>query len=167
MIFTLGVLVTSIAPTLASFLLGRVITGVGASGIFGVSILLVLELTSKKRRGLFIGVLNTGFTLGVSLGAVIAGALASGVGWRSIFYCQAPLALVAGISIFFAIPKPAAKGPAEESLRRQLMRVDYFGMLFLVSRNSPLINHPVNISRSPQSSSSCMVFQQLESSQYL
>ena len=46
-----------------------------------ISFILVLELSSKKRRGLFIGLVNTGFTLGVSFGAVVAGALLPVTGW--------------------------------------------------------------------------------------
>ena len=47
-----------------------------------VSFILVLELARKKnRRGLFIGLLNTGFTIGVSFGAVIASTLLGLIGW--------------------------------------------------------------------------------------
>jgi MFS family permease len=46
-----------------------------------ISFILVLELSGKKRRGLFIGLVNSGFTTGVSLGAVVAGALVTGMGW--------------------------------------------------------------------------------------
>jgi len=44
---------------------------------------LVLELANGKRRGLFIGLVNSGFTFGVSMGAVIAGALLPVTGWVS------------------------------------------------------------------------------------
>lgn len=46
-----------------------------------IAFILVLELAGKKRRGLFIGLLNTGFTMGVSFGAVIFGALLVRTGW--------------------------------------------------------------------------------------
>lgn len=49
-----------------------------------IAIILVLELSGKKRRGTFIGLVNTGFTVGVSLGAVIAGALLPITGWVCI-----------------------------------------------------------------------------------
>ena len=82
-IFSTGGLVTSQAPSLALFLTGRAISGVGAAGILTISIILVLELTGRKRRGLFIGLVNTGYTSGVALGAVIAGALLPVTGWVS------------------------------------------------------------------------------------
>lgn len=83
MLFSLGGIVTSQAPSLEVFLLGRAITGAGGAGIMTISFILVLELSGKRRRGLFIGLVNTGFTLGVSLGAVIAGGLLNVTGWVS------------------------------------------------------------------------------------
>lgn len=81
LLFSTGGLVTSQAPNLTVFLAGRAISGVGGAGIMTISFILVLELSGKKRRGLFIGLVNSGFTTGVSLGAVIAGALVNGMGW--------------------------------------------------------------------------------------
>ena len=87
LIFAIGAFVTSIATRLRTFLLGRAITGIGAAGILTLSIILVIELTSKQRRGLFIGLVNSGYTTGVSLGAVIAGALVSPLGWVCCRVC--------------------------------------------------------------------------------
>lgn len=84
LLFSLGGLVTSQAPDLKAFLVGRAISGGGGAGIMTISFILVLELSGKKRRGLFIGLVNTGFTTGVSLGAVIAGALVSVRGWVNL-----------------------------------------------------------------------------------
>ena len=80
-LFAIGGIVTSQASDLSTFLVGRAITGVGGSGIMTISFILVLELTGKEKRGIFIGLLNTGFTTGVSFGAVIFGALLSHTGW--------------------------------------------------------------------------------------
>src|SRR4051812_22838915 len=80
-LFSIGGIVTSQAPKLSIFLLGRAISGAGGAGIMTISFILMLELSGKKRRGLFIGLINTGFTSGVSLGAVIAGALLPIMGW--------------------------------------------------------------------------------------
>jgi MFS family permease len=80
-LFSVGGIITSQALSLRIFLLGRAISGAGGAGIMTIAIILVLELSSKKKRGLFIGLVNAGFTSGVSLGAVIAGALLPMTGW--------------------------------------------------------------------------------------
>ena len=50
-------------------------------GTVVLAFILILELTTKRRRGLFIGMVNAGFTTGISLGAVVFGALISSTGW--------------------------------------------------------------------------------------
>ena len=57
------------------------VTGAGGGGIFIVASIITIQITSPERRGLFIGLVNTGMTAGVSLGAVIAGALEAKIGW--------------------------------------------------------------------------------------
>ena len=76
-----GGIVTSLAGTLIQFVLGRAVVGAGAAGVMTVATILILEATTEKRRGLFIGCLNAGFTIGVALGAVVAGELQPIIGW--------------------------------------------------------------------------------------
>ena len=83
LVFTAGTILSALAQDFAGFLAGRAITGIGGAGIVACSIILVLELAPENRRGLFLGLVNTGFTVGVSLGAVVAGALVSSTGWVS------------------------------------------------------------------------------------
>jgi MFS family permease len=79
-ILGMGSLITGFANSLAVFLLGRALSGIGAAGLLSVSIVLVIQLTSQKRRGLAVGLVNTAFTVGVAAGAIIAGALEPIVG---------------------------------------------------------------------------------------
>ena len=118
------------------FLVGRVVTGIGSAAITPVALILVTELTSKRRRGLFIGLVNTGYTIGVSCGAIVAGALEPVVGWRAIFWLQIPLALAAGITAFFAIPNNLEAGSKEFqglTLAQKLSKIDYFGVITMIS----------------------------------
>ena len=129
-----GCLVSSIAHSFEVFVIGRCITGIGASGIFTISIIVVLELTSPQRRGLAIGLLNTGYTIGVAVGATAAGALVPHVGWRAIFWMQAPIAVTGGTVLFLALPSNLAATKAkttEQTTTKRLLRLDYFGALTL------------------------------------
>lgn len=85
-VFAVGSLVTSHARTLAAFLLGRAVQGMASAGIMTVSFILVLELSGPERRGLFMGLVNTGFPAGVSIGAVVAGAVLPVAGWVGSAY---------------------------------------------------------------------------------
>lgn len=82
--FTIGSLVTSRATSFWPLAAGRAIAGLGGAGVLSLCIIFTLELTSKKRRGLFIGLVNSGFTSGVASGAVVYGALLPLVGWVRI-----------------------------------------------------------------------------------
>ena len=130
---TCGLFVTSQANSLASFLAGRAVTGMGSAAITPVAFILVTELTSQQRRGLFFGCINTGYTAGVACGAIIAGALEPLVGWRAIFWIQIPFALVAATVAFFSIPKPKQAFASSESLGKKLAQIDYFGVLSIIA----------------------------------
>lgn len=139
MVLGLGALLTSFAQTFASFIVGRIITGIGAAGVFTVSIIVVLELSGPTKRGAVIGLLNSGFTVGVAVGATVAGALVGSVGWRALFWLQTPLAVVAGGALYLAIPTQfsAQRGNSKVSIWRKLATLDYLGAVTLVSTIIP------------------------------
>lgn len=83
-ILSAGLFITATAPTLSVFLLGRIVTGCGSAGIYSTTAILVLALSSKKRRGLFLGLNAAGYTTGLATGAVLAGAVTPQFGWVRI-----------------------------------------------------------------------------------
>lgn len=83
--FSAGCLLCSRASTFAQFIAGRVLMGAGGAGAMTLAIVLVLGLVGKRRRGLFIGLVNVGFTIGLSFGAVVFGAVEPVVGWVRSF----------------------------------------------------------------------------------
>ncbi|KAF9729067.1 MFS multidrug transporter [Paraphaeosphaeria minitans] len=135
----LGSLITSLANSFSWFLVGRSLTGAGGAGILIVATILVIQVVSPKRRGLFIGLANTSMTVGLSLGAVIAGATEPKIGWVSIkplFGIQAPISILAGFGILFGLPSGyKAKNSDFEprSLNEKLARIDYSGALLLIA----------------------------------
>lgn len=80
----LGSVLCACARSFAVFVLGRVVTGIGGAGVMALAIILVLDLTNKTRRGLVMGMVNAGFTIGVSIGGVAYGALLTATGWVSL-----------------------------------------------------------------------------------
>ncbi|KAL5439698.1 hypothetical protein PMIN07_004904 [Paraphaeosphaeria minitans] len=132
----LGSLITSLANSFSWFLVGRSLTGAGGAGILIVATILVIQVVSPKRRGLFIGLANTSMTVGLSLGAVIAGATEPKIGWKPLFGIQAPISILAGFGILFGLPSGyKAKNSDFEprSLNEKLARIDYLGALLLIA----------------------------------
>lgn len=131
---SIGLLLTSQARTLTTFLLGRVVTGTGSAAVTPVAFILVTELSAKTRRGLFFGLINTGYTTGVACGAIIAGALEPVVGWRAVFWLQVPFALTAAVAAFLALSKHEPVQPDEEGSNfvQKLKRIDLAGVFTLI-----------------------------------
>lgn len=133
-----GLFITSQATSLSTFLVGRAVAGIGSAAVTPVAFILVTELTSQRRRGLFFGAVNTGYTTGIACGAIIAGVLEPipSIGWRGVFWVQIPFTLSAAVVAFFAIPrhdeaiKAASPGG---TLGEKLSQIDYFGVVSLIS----------------------------------
>lgn len=85
MILSIGLLCTSLAQSELIFLLSRVCSGIGAGGCFTVAIIVATEYASSRFQGFFLGLVNTGFTIGVASGAAFSGAIDSVMGWVSRF----------------------------------------------------------------------------------
>ncbi|KAH6690625.1 major facilitator superfamily domain-containing protein [Plectosphaerella plurivora] len=133
--FAAGGITTAMARTFGVFILGRVLTGVAGAGIMTLAVILVLELTGKKTRGVFIGLVNCGFTIGLSTGAVVYGALLPVIGWRLLFGVQAPVALAASLGVFFSLPSGfgVSSESKDRNTREKLARIDYAGALMLTT----------------------------------
>ena len=130
----IGLLLTSVANSFLTFILGRVVTGIGSAAVTPVAFILVTEMTSKENRGVFFGCINTAFTSGVACGAIFAGALEPIVGWRAIFWAQIPFCLAASTVAFLSIPSPPADPKhADDSLAAKLSKLDFFGIVTLIS----------------------------------
>jgi predicted MFS family arabinose efflux permease len=135
-LISIGTLITGLSPTFTMFLVGRAFTGAGGGGILIVASIIVIQMTSPKRRGLYIGLVNSGMTVGVSLGAVIAGALEPRIGWKPLFWVQSPISLLAGIGLLVSIPADHSAKENEYTdmtLSEKLARIDYSGALLLVA----------------------------------
>ncbi|TLS28635.1 hypothetical protein PpBr36_01889 [Pyricularia pennisetigena] len=150
--FALGAFVCSQATTLAVFIAGRVLLGAGGAGVMTLSLILIIQYTSKKRRGLFIGLVNAGFTVGLSSGAIVFGALLSVVGWRALFYLQVPLGLLGGLGVWLSLPRAASHDVSkpfgqQKTTWQKLAGIDYLGaatmittlVLFLYGLSAPTV----------------------------
>lgn len=135
-LLAIGTITSGLSNDFAGFIVGRVFTGVGASGIFTVSIIIVLEVTSHRQRGLAIGLLNSGFTVGVAVGATAAGALLPKIGWRYLFLMQAPIALLGGAVLLLSIPASFTTGKQDDTkvpTLARLAKLDYIGAMSLTA----------------------------------
>src|SRR5271170_4233234 len=94
LLFTLGSLLCSLAPSLQFLVLFRMLQAVGGSMLNPVAMSIIRNTFEDPReRAQAIGL--WGATVGVSLalGPVVGGALVQSIGWRSIFWINIPIGL--------------------------------------------------------------------------
>ncbi|MFI6081190.1 MFS transporter [Streptomyces sp. NPDC051217] len=108
-IFTLGSLLCSLAPTLETLVAFRIIQAVGGSMLNPVALSIVTNtFTDPRERARAIGI--WGGVVGISLaaGPVIGGLLVETVGWRAIFLINLPVGLTAFLLTWRYVPESRA-----------------------------------------------------------
>ncbi len=95
LVYSIGSLLSAIAPS-ADLLIGfRVIQGIGGAMIFATAVAILTSVFPPSERGKAIGI-NTGAVYtGLSLGPFLGGYLTQNFGWRSVFFINVPLGIIA------------------------------------------------------------------------
>src|ERR1700761_924347 len=111
-LFTLASAACGLAPTLGVLIAARAVQGVGAAVLVPCSLsLLNHAYHDEQARARAIGLWAAAASVALSAGPLVGGVLTSVLGWRSIFFINAPRG-VAGIALTlgFAAETPRAAG---------------------------------------------------------
>lgn len=87
-------LATAFAPSLSALLALRALFGFAMGGEWGVGSALALETLPARGRGLFSGLLQSGYVLGYLLASIVFAYAFAHVGWRGMFIIGASPALL-------------------------------------------------------------------------
>ncbi|HVA27009.1 MAG TPA: MFS transporter, partial [Candidatus Baltobacteraceae bacterium] len=87
-------LATAFSPNFTVFLILRVIFGIAMGGEWGLGSALAMEALPSNRRGLFSGLLQSGYNLGNLLAGLTLWLLFERIGWRGMFVIGALPALL-------------------------------------------------------------------------
>src|ERR1700728_3662789 len=108
-VFTLGSLACSLAPSLGLLIAFRALQAVGGSMLNPVAMAIVTNtFTEPAERAKAIGLWGSVFGLSVALGPVIGGALVDSVGWRGVFWVNIPIGVAAIILTALLVPESRA-----------------------------------------------------------
>ena len=101
-IFTYGIItyvifsfLSGMAPSAVLLILFRAFQGVGASMMFGTGVAILTSVFPLAERGKALGINLAGVYLGLSMGPVLGGIMTQYLGWRSIFFLNVLLGLIA------------------------------------------------------------------------
>jgi MFS family permease len=143
LIFGLASLMCALAPSIGILLAGRTLQGIGGGGLIvtavsGVAVIFTRE-ELVRRQIWMTAVFGISSLAGPPAGAFMATAW----GWRSIFYVNLPICVIALLVGVWGLPKEKGQG--------SLKRFDYPGALAIVVAGSALvgIGSSTTIARNP------------------
>ncbi|MBE3640493.1 MFS transporter [Mangrovicoccus algicola] len=117
-LFTLGNVLTALAPTLPVALAGRILTAFNHGSFFGIGAIIAASLVPRERQASAIAFMFSGLTLANLVGVPAGTWLAQVHGWRLVFWLAAAIGLATMASLALCLPRIAG-GPAV-ALRREL-----------------------------------------------
>lgn len=104
-LFTAASIGCSVAPTLEWLIAARALQGLGAAIMMALTMAFVAEAVPKERTGSAMGLLGTMSAIGTAMGPSLGGLLIAGLGWRSLFYINLPLCVLAFVLGCFYLPE--------------------------------------------------------------
>lgn len=111
-VMMLGSLACALAPSLPFLIFARVMQGLGGGGLMTLSQALISESVPPRDRARYQGYLASVVVFSNVFGPVAGGWLTSGLGWRSIFWINLPMGVLAA-ALALRLPAHAPKPDAD------------------------------------------------------
>ncbi len=131
-IFEIGSLVSGVAPTSMALVLGRAISGFGASGIVAGVFTIISLSVPLRQRAAFSGFGAAIECCAFAIAPLIGGVFSDHLSWRWCFFINLPLGAVTLIivAIFFQDPQRTLQTPM--SLTQKMRKLDLISTLVFV-----------------------------------
>ncbi|GAA4837602.1 hypothetical protein GCM10023201_28390 [Actinomycetospora corticicola] len=94
-LFSIGTLVSALAPGFGVLLVGRVVQACGTALIIPLLMTSVMRLVPEHKRGSMMGTISIVIAVAPAIGPTIGGAVLASLGWRWMFWIVLPLAILA------------------------------------------------------------------------
>ena len=130
-VFMVGSLLTWFAPTVTLIAAARFVQGLGGGGLMSMSQAIIGEVIPPRERGRYQGYTATVFVTASAVGPMIGALLTVQFGWRSVFFINIPVGIVA---ILLALRLPRSRGR-----RHADWSFDYPGLFFFVCFIVPML----------------------------
>ncbi|KAJ7253564.1 ABC transporter [Mycena rebaudengoi] len=143
-IFEIGSLVCGLAQNVDQLIAGRVVSGVGAAGMFVAMIQVISQVTRLEDRPRLFGLFGAVFGLSTVIGPLIGGAFTDHVTWRWVFFINLP---IGGISLTAVLLLLKASPPLGADLTKrspkdifqQVLRLDFGGAILVAGAVTSLV----------------------------
>ncbi|MGW7367803.1 MFS transporter [Streptomyces sp. NPDC054841] len=127
-LFTLGSVLCSLAPSLELLVAFRMVQAVGGSMLNPVAMSIITNtFTDPRERARAIGAWGGVVGISMAAGPVVGGLLVETVGWRSIFWVNVPVGLAALLLTWRYVPESRAPKPRRPDPVGQLLVIALLG----------------------------------------
>ncbi|MER7788129.1 MFS transporter [Streptomyces sp. NPDC097640] len=129
-VFTLGSALCSLAPNLEALVGFRMVQAVGGSMLNPVAMSIIANtFTEPRERARAIGVWGGVVGISMAAGPLVGGVLVQSVGWRSIFWLNLPIGLLALVLTARYVPESRAPKPRRTDPVGQVLVAALLGSL--------------------------------------
>lgn len=135
-VFTLGSGICGGATNMAMLIAGRVLQGVGASGIGVLVEMIICDLVPLRQRGNYLAIVFGLVAFGTALGPFFGGLIVDNTTWRWVFYLNLPIGGVALVLLFVFL---RVKWNKDVNLATKLTSIDWTGNVIFIAAISAVL----------------------------
>ncbi|TLD25534.1 hypothetical protein PspLS_05725 [Pyricularia sp. CBS 133598] len=131
-IFTIFSIACGASNSMISLIIFRALQGMGGSGIYSLSTLMVPLMVPPAKFATYITIVTSIFAISSIIGPVVGGAIADNTSWRWVFYINGPGGAFAALLVAFSVPFGFPYGKSRVFLdnlrsKRTWRRIDFAG----------------------------------------
>lgn len=145
LVFTLGSVLCSVAPNVWLLIVARAFQGVGAAMLMACSPAIIVDVFPPAERGRALGMVGTVVAAGLTTGPALGGFILDHFSWRTIFYINVPIGLVA----YLAAARILKGGPADVIRRESFDGVGALLLAICLCTFLYLLSHVQALSQTP------------------
>ncbi|HET7432054.1 MAG TPA: MFS transporter [Nocardioides sp.] len=109
-VFTTASLVSATASSAATMIASRAAQGAGAAMLTPAALSIIVTTYAGKQRATALAVWGTIGSMGIAAGVLLGGVLTTTLGWRSIFFVNVPIGLVAAVLTLRTVARNRSNG---------------------------------------------------------
>jgi MFS family permease len=115
MLFTIGLIIASVAPSMWVVLIGRLVQGIGSGGLVPVAYAVVNRMWATHEQARIFAWISAGWVLPSLLAPGLAGWITTAIGWRWVFMSVIPLVIATAAMVLPAMSHPSLTGTGAHS----------------------------------------------------